>query len=187
MKPIKYLKTRSEGGVSALAPAASTKRFKSPGRPRVASLLVPVDFSSASNKAVAYAASLAEEFDAKITLLYVVEPVALPDFVQSFPLMLEREELTTVCENKIKSLARKAGLDEARVEKVLVRHGKPYHEIVSAARTLKADMIVVATHGYSGLTHALLGSVAERVVQHAPCPVLVVREKEREFIGDATE
>lgn len=187
MKSLKTTKTRSDGGASALGQAAETKRFKTPNRPRITSMLVPLDFSKASNKALAYAAALAEEFDATLTLLYVVEPVALPDFVASFPLMLERDEVTEVCEKKIKSLALKAGIDEARIHQVLVRHGKPYNEIVSAARTLKMDMIVIATHGYSGLTHALLGSVAERVVQHAPCPVLVVREKEREFIGDTQD
>lgn len=150
-------------------------------------MLVPVDFSVASRKALAYAASLAEEFDAKITLLYVIEPIALPDFVNSFPLMIPRDEMNSLCEGKLKSLAGKSGLPEARIEKVIVRDGKPFHEIVGAARTLKIDMIVIATHGYSGLTHALLGSVAERVVQHAPCPVLVVREKEREFISVGAE
>lgn len=185
MKPVKYLEARRKGGEAARSVAAKEKRFKSPGRPRVASLLVPVDFSAASGKALEYALSLAEEFDAKVTLLYVIEPVATPDFVNAFPLMLERDEMNAVCENKLRGLAKKKGAADERIEKVLIRHGKPYHEIVSAARTLKADLIVVGTHGFSGLTHALLGSVAERVVQHAPCPVLVVREKEREFIGDA--
>jgi nucleotide-binding universal stress UspA family protein len=62
-----------------------------------------------------------------------------------------------------------------------VRTGKPYNEIVLAAKKLGADLIVIATHGYSGLKRALLGSTAERVVRYAPCPVLVVREKEKEF------
>ena len=57
----------------------------------------------------------------------------------------------------------------------IVKHGKSYQEIVKAAKKLKADMIVISTHGYTGLKHTIMGSTAERVVRHAPCPVLVLR------------
>jgi nucleotide-binding universal stress UspA family protein len=65
---------------------------------------------------------------------------------------------------------------------VSVRGGVPWQEVVDAARESDADLIIVATHGHTGLAHVLLGSVAERVVRHAPCPVLVVRERERDFL-----
>jgi nucleotide-binding universal stress UspA family protein len=74
---------------------------------------------------------------------------------------------------------------EPLVEKYLVRNGRSFHEIVSAARSLKSDLIVISTHGRTGLSRALLGSTTERVVQHAPCPVLVVRPNEREFLKSA--
>ena len=61
--------------------------------------------------------------------------------------------------------------------------GPPHREITQAARQLKVDLIVIANRGYSGWKHAMLGSVAERVVQYAPCPVLVVREKEHDFVS----
>ena len=64
----------------------------------------------------------------------------------------------------------------------LVRTGAPTEEIVNAAKKLPADIIVISTHGRGGLKHVLLGSVAERVVRHAPCPVLVVREHERDIV-----
>ena len=64
----------------------------------------------------------------------------------------------------------------------LVRVGHPYQEITQAAQELKADLIVIATHGYTGLKHILLGSTAERVVRHASCPVLTVREREHDFV-----
>ena len=64
----------------------------------------------------------------------------------------------------------------------LVRVGKPYHEITSAARELNIDLIVISTHGYTGLKHVVLGSTAERVIRHAPCPVLTVREREHDFV-----
>jgi nucleotide-binding universal stress UspA family protein len=64
----------------------------------------------------------------------------------------------------------------------VVRLGHPYQEITDAARELKVDLIVISTHGYTGLKHVLLGSTAERIVRHAPCPVLTVREKEQDFV-----
>src|SRR6185295_13967182 len=64
-----------------------------------------------------------------------------------------------------------------------LREGSSYHEIVTAAKELDVDMIIISTHGTRGLTHFFMGSTAERVVQHAPCPVLVVREREHEFIS----
>ena len=64
----------------------------------------------------------------------------------------------------------------------LVRAGQPYYEITTAAKELDVDLIVITTHGRTGLKHALLGSTAERVVRHAPCPVLTVREREHDFI-----
>jgi Universal stress protein family len=64
-----------------------------------------------------------------------------------------------------------------------VRIGRPFHEIVTLAEALHIDLIIVATHGHTGLKHVFLGSTAERVIRHAPCPVLVVREKEREFVS----
>jgi nucleotide-binding universal stress UspA family protein len=63
-----------------------------------------------------------------------------------------------------------------------IRAGQPYYEITAAARELEVDLIVITTHGRTGLKHALLGSTAERVVRHAPCPVLTVRERQHDFV-----
>jgi len=68
------------------------------------------------------------------------------------------------------------------IQNMLIRKGTPHKEITDAARELEADLIIIATNGYTGFAHVLLGSTTERVVRHAPCPVLVVREKEREFL-----
>jgi universal stress protein A len=84
---------------------------------------------------------------------------------------------------QLKRLLERLGIDAGMIDKTLVRHGVPFNEISGTASTLKADLIVIATHGYTGLKHVFLGSTAERVVRHAPCPVLVVREDEREFIA----
>jgi nucleotide-binding universal stress UspA family protein len=63
-----------------------------------------------------------------------------------------------------------------------VRFGKPHEAIAEAARNLNASLVVISTHGYSGIKRAVLGSTTERVVRTAPCPVLVVRENERDFV-----
>jgi len=150
--------------------------------PHITSILTPIDFSEASVNALTYATSLAAQYGAKITLLYVIEPLGVPDFVRAFPLMMENDELAAICKNKLAKLARKSGVPANLVENMIIRQGRAYREITEAARTLKVDLIVVSTHGYSGVTHALLGSVTERVVREAPCPVLVVREHEHEFV-----
>jgi nucleotide-binding universal stress UspA family protein len=64
----------------------------------------------------------------------------------------------------------------------IVRLGRAWQEVIEIAQEMKCDMIILATHGYTGLKHALLGSVAEKIVRHAPCPVLTVRPEERDFL-----
>jgi nucleotide-binding universal stress UspA family protein len=144
---------------------------------------VPIDFSESSGKALDYAVPFARQFGAKLTLLHVVEPVAAPDFANSFPLMVENDRITAACKAQLQLLVKQKAIEPKLVEKTLVRQGRSFHEISEAARTLKTDLIIIATHGYTGLKHAFLGSTAERVVRHAPCPVLIVREHEHEFIA----
>lgn len=150
---------------------------------RIQYILVPIDFSEPSRKALDYAVPFARQFGAKLTLLHVVEPVAAPDFANSFPLMVENDKITAACKAQLQLLIKQKAIEPKLVEKTLVRQGRSFHEISEAARTLKVDLIIIATHGYTGLKHAFLGSTAERVVRHAPCPVLVVREHEHEFIA----
>jgi nucleotide-binding universal stress UspA family protein len=148
---------------------------------KLRSILVPIDFSKPSKKALAYAIPFAEQFGAKITLLFVVEPVVTPD-LGFFPLAMEDDRVIEGATARLNSLCKQADLDPKLLDQPLVRHGSAFHEIVDAARSLKVDLIIVSTRGYSGLKHILLGSTTERVVRHAPCPVLVVREREHEFV-----
>jgi universal stress protein A len=148
----------------------------------LASILVPSDFSPASEKSVAAAAALARMSGGKLVLLHVVDPPAAPGFIKGFPLAMENEETSEQCKRHLQEALDRAGVEPELVERVIVRFGRAYHEIVSAARTLKSDLIVIATHGRTGLKHVLLGSTTERVVQHAPCPVLVVRPRGRDFL-----
>jgi nucleotide-binding universal stress UspA family protein len=164
--------------------APKDEAVSSPPAPRgIKSILVPVDFSKASLKALVYAESLCEQFNATMILLYVIEPVGAADFMYAFPLTLGEDELRAKAKASVEKFARKNRVKRSLVEKALVRTGRAFHEICEAARTLKVDLIVISTHGYSGINHAIMGSVTERVVRHAPCPVLVVRESERDFIS----
>jgi universal stress protein A len=144
---------------------------------RVKSILVPLDFSPPSKKALDYAVTFARQFKAKLTLLHVVEPVAMRDFAASFPLAIENDKLMAAAKSELEGAVKVARVPRGIVEKTLVRFGRSFHEIADAARTLKMDLIIISTHGYTGLKHALLGSTTERVVRHAPCPVLVVRQR----------
>lgn len=161
---------------------SSTRTKSDPVLLRIKSILVPIDFSTSSKKALQYAVPFARQFGAKLTLLHVVEPVATPDFANSFPLMMENDKVKAASRGQLEHIIKEQAIAPKLVEKTLVRFGRSFHEIADAARTLKVDLIIISTHGYTGLKHALLGSTTERVVRYAPCPVLVVREREHEFV-----
>ena len=156
------------------------------GRPlwKLKRILVPIDFSEESIKALRYAKPFAEEFGAEIILLHVVEPVVRPEYCLIVPGARGGRTVARMNERE-QQLARlrHREIGEAIKDDNVVHMGKPYEEIVNLARAKKVDLIVIATHGYKGLKHVFLGSTTERVVRFAPCPVLVVREKENEFIS----
>ena len=143
-------------------------------------ILVPSDFSPASSKAFKYALRFAKQFGAELTLLHVLEPVP-PSFIGIPAPVISEQELATAEKNLRAwvASARAAGVVET---KSAIRTGLASHEILEAAKELDVDLIVIATHGFSGWKHFCIGSTAERVARSAPCPVLVVREKEHEFI-----
>ena len=145
--------------------------------PSIKSILVPLDFSAASKKTLDYAVAFARQFKAKLTLLHVVEPVATPDFAAAFPLAMDDEKVLAAARKEMELLVKAARVPGGMVEKILARSGRSFHEIAEAARTRKVDLIIISTHGYTGLKRALLGSTTERVVRHAPCTVLVVRQR----------
>jgi universal stress protein A len=142
-------------------------------------ILVPIDFSECAAKAVDYAAVFAEHFQAKLILLHVVEPAVYPENFLVLPLPLDEtnQNLVETARERLDGLARKRIGHKVPVE-TLVRAGRACSEIPDTARALGADLIIIGTHGYTGLKHALLGSTAERVVRHAACPVLTVRHPE---------
>jgi universal stress protein A len=171
---------RSDEPLMAAASRATPAPF------RLKQILVPIDFSDCAKKALRYAIPLAKEHEAEITLLYVMPTdYAVGEYGGIDYAALEAETRATE-ERELAILA----VDEVRGEvpaDTLVRSGSPAFEIIEAAKALPADVIVISTHGRTGLKHMLLGSVTEHVVCRAPCPVLVVREDEREFIAGSVE
>lgn len=146
---------------------------------QIKEILVPVDFSDCSRKAFMYAIPFAKQFDATITVLHVA-----PYIMQSPGIAFEETQIIEDCRKGLDNLTKElSGLAKVRT---VFRMGNAASEIVEVAREIQADILIMSTHGKSGLMHVFLGSTAERVVRHAPCPVLVVREKEHEFVsGDA--
>ena len=145
-------------------------------------ILVPTDFSETSKKAVQYALRFAEQFGCEIALLYVVEPATT---MIGAPLPVEpftgKDEFS-VAEKDLAVLAAAAHTNGAHSVTSFVRIGHAPNEITKAAKDLDVDLIIIATHGYTSWRHLCIGSTAERVVRTAACPVLVVREKEHEFV-----
>ena len=139
-------------------------------------ILVPVDFSEPSTVALETAVALAKDYDASLTIVHGYEPlaVAVPEGYQLFT----EEQLNRMFEEFQRELAeqrRRAELAGARRVDTELLHGFAVSEIQNFAQQCNFDLIVMGTHGRRGLSHAFLGSVAERVVRLAPCPVLTVR------------
>lgn len=140
-------------------------------------ILVPTDFSQCADEAVAYAAEIAKKFEASITLLNIFQtPIYPTPYGGEFA--LDEEVISKIREGA------KEGIDKTKkkLEALGVRdvkgdvvEGNPADAIAEYASTKKLDMIVMGTHGFRGLKHWVLGSVAERVVRTANCPVLTVR------------
>jgi nucleotide-binding universal stress UspA family protein len=150
-------------------------------------IVAPTDFSEDSIRALDYTQELARKFGAEIILIHVDQPLApvivAPEFGSGFDMgamsrLAEEQRLLAQKElDKTVNRLREAGL-KARS---LLRVGAPFLEIINAAQSEGADLIVMGTHGRSGLAHVLMGSVAERVVNKAGCPVLTVRHPDRKF------
>lgn len=141
-------------------------------------LLVPTDFSTESEAAYRQALELAEQFDGSVHLLHVVEKRTLTA-LDSHPLMPPEKSLIAKAKSKLVAFA-KHGSEGHPVVPVfpLAKMGDPWRDIVQTARARGVGAIVIGTRGCTGLREVLLGSVAERVVRHAPCTVIVVREPE---------
>jgi nucleotide-binding universal stress UspA family protein len=136
-------------------------------------ILVPIDFSNHSRASLRFAIGLAESFDARLFLTHVVEPPMYPreGFAE---LRDEVGMMKKVAARSMEHLLKARGFDRKIVETSSIRTGDAHQEILKEAEGRKADLIVMATHGYTGFTHVLMGSVCEKVIRHAGSSVLVL-------------
>ncbi len=139
-------------------------------------ILAPTDFSDYSKHAISYAFELAQTFGAKLSLLHVVElpPYPIEGFVPSTmgaDLLNDLKRQGSAALAQVLPQAQEAKIEVTRA----VVMGSPFRKIIETAEAEHVDLIVMATHGRTGLSHLVMGSVAERVVRTAPCPVLTIR------------
>lgn len=145
----------------------------------VKNILVPVDYSHSGDAAMAYAESLAKEYDAEIHLVHVYEqPFAYVDGgFASTPLPAVPPADLEAEEEKLKAITPAKGV-KLRREFIV---GSPADELVNYAKEKAIDLVLMGTHGRTGLNRLLMGSVAERVVRRAPCPVLTIKQPAKEL------
>ena len=144
----------------------------------IKTILCPTDFSEPAREALNVASDLAQHFGAELRLLHVVPvlPPLPPDPTYVFELPEYERYLHADADKNLRTLNAELSAKSIRVS-TFVAHGNAAEEIVRAAETQKADMIVIATHGATGWQHLLFGSVAEKVVRLASCPVLTIRKR----------
>ncbi len=150
----------------------------------VKTILVPTDFSEASEAALRYGRALADAFGASLHLVHVMEDLlahawAAEIYTASVPNL--REEIEKEARERLAAMLPEPDRTHYRAEVGLLA-GNPFVEIVRYAKANSVDLIVMGTHGRGPIAHILLGSVAERVVRKAPCPVLTVRDSRHEFV-----
>lgn len=163
-------------------PASARRKIAAPGtRPNFKRILATTDFSDHSLPGVRYALWLGGKMGASLDFLHVVEPASLLAGMESVVLVRPDLEVAALARRQLEALAERETEGDSKVAAV-VRTGKPFHEIALAARERAADLIVIATHGHTGLKCGWLGRTAERVVRHAHGPVLAVRELNRKTL-----
>lgn len=140
-------------------------------------ILVPVDFSEFSKNALRYAVEFAQQNGAgMLYLIYVIEPVIYPaDFSMGQVALPSVElEVNAKAKDELESLVRKE-VPEDLCSQIIIKTGKPFVEINETASEIDADLIIIASHGHTGVEQILFGSTAEKVIRKAPCPVLSLR------------
>ena len=172
------------GRRSKRRPSSSHKKQQVPSPPprrttsslAIQRILVPIDFSVHSKNALRYAVPMAEQYGATLFLIYVVEPTIYPADLGFGQVVMPgvEEELRNKSAEELKSLIEREIGDKAKAEAV-IRMGKPHQEILAEAEEKKIDLIVLATHGHTGVEQMLFGSTAMRVVRLAKCPVMTIR------------
>lgn len=144
---------------------------------QISRILVPTDFSKDAHYALEYAVGLAKDYDAELVIVHVVEEIIVPAFPQA-PTYIPMQDLENAAKKELHKLADETKGEGVKARSVL-RRGSPAFEIIAAAGDEGCELIVMGTHGHTGVAHLLLGSQAERVVRASAVPVLTVRHPER--------
>ena len=148
----------------------------------IKNILCPIDYSVYSEMALKYAIEFAEKYQAKLYLVHVLDirvyDINDPDL---YNVNIVDEETINKLRERLLKCVNEDTKSKISVEAIIIQ-GVPFAEIIRTAKELKIDLIVLGTHGRTGLSHALMGSVAEKVVRKAPCPVLTIRHPEHDFI-----
>jgi universal stress protein A len=148
-------------------------------------ILWPTDFSELSIRGGHYALGFCQHFGAELHIIHVIPPPLSPDVSlvvpAEVPVTVAEPEIVEASEEALKKLIQEhfSGYEKLAAK---VFFGNPWPGVCDYAKEHAIDLIVVTTHGRTGLSHALIGSTAERIVQHAPCPVLTIKDREKDFI-----
>jgi nucleotide-binding universal stress UspA family protein len=152
--------------------------------PNVKTILMPTDFSESSEEAVTYAQLLADKFGATLHLLHVVQdPYTQPWGAEAYGVSLPNllEEMEQNARARLETILPESERTRFNVQ-MEIKVGSPFVEILRYASDKNIDLIVMGTHGRGAVAHMFLGSVAEKVVRKAACPVLIVRQAGHEFV-----
>ncbi len=150
---------------------------------QIKTILFPTDFSQGARAAMDHAISLARDYNARLILLYVIQDISIAEWYIPSSLSVNDlvEDMQKSAWKEMDKWAAEVSAKVKDVEKTVVR-GVPFVEIIRTAKDRNADMIVIGTHGRTGIDHMLFGSTAEKVVRKAACPVLTVRIAGKGFI-----
>ncbi len=148
----------------------------------IKNILCPVDYSVYSEMALKYAIEFAEKYRARLYLIHVLDirvyDINEPDL---YNVNIVDEETIAKLRERLLRCVTEDTKGKIPVEAIIIQ-GVPFAEIIKVSKELKIDLIVLGTHGRTGISHAIMGSVAEKVVRKAPCPVLTIRHPEHDFI-----
>ncbi len=152
---------------------------------RIQEVIVATDFSDPAAIALDYGRNFARAFEATLHVIHVANDLATAAPVSEIPMDLSKlqAQIDAEAQEALDALVTDDDRQTLRVKTVLLTSSTPARAILAYATEVRADLIIVGTHGRGGLSALILGSVAQKVVRAAPCPVLTVRVDEREFIA----
>ena len=146
----------------------------------IKNILCPVDHSDCSKEALKYAVSFAIKDNSKLYLLHVIDIRTFDESINAMTPQIPDDKTLAQLKTKLLDCIPEEMRDDMDVEALVVQ-GIPFVEIISTAKKNDVDMIVLGSHGRTGITHMMMGSVSEKVVRKAPCPVLTVRKSDHKF------